>query len=71
MEDFKAEAEAEIFKDEKPEEENKEEIQGDGLQIEFPEEILDTEEIFAEKPPKAAEGESEAHSESISEEDEV
>ena len=49
----------------------KKKSRGDGLQIEFPEEILDTEEMFAEKPPKAAEGESEAHSESISEEDEL
>ena len=40
MEDFKAEAEAEIFKDERPAEET-EMTEGDGLQIEMPEEILD------------------------------
>ena len=42
MEDFKAEAEAEIFKEENAANREEEQLQGDGLQIEFPEEILDT-----------------------------
>lgn len=58
MEDFKAEAEAEIFKDEKPENEGKEEVQGDGLQIEFPEEILNAEEMQPEKEQVSGETES-------------